>query len=302
MVKTCFVISAIAEDGSQTRKEADDKFDLVYLPILKEMDYKITRSDKINSSGSISREIIQHLVSDDLVIADISNENANVFYELAVRNAVKKPVVVFKRPEQSMPFDIYDKRAISISSADPRVWEQSKKALQDHVKMVENNPEHASKSILTEFTFNLENVSPKTNYGKIYSLLKDMQYDITQISKNQPYDVPRKQQSIKNMINNIDGKCVSIPPGSSFSGCEKNHACFLPPVQTIKRGQQILWINDDNVAHNVVSGTMDKESGKEFDSSLMMAGTTFVHRFDEAGVYPYFSIIHPWQTGKIIVE
>lgn len=114
MAKTCFVISAIAEDGSQTRKEADEKFDLVYFPIMKEMDYEITRSDKIRSSGSISQEIIQHLVNDDLVIADISSENANVFYELAFRNAVKKPVVVFKRPEQPMPFDIYDKRAIPL--------------------------------------------------------------------------------------------------------------------------------------------------------------------------------------------
>ena len=67
----------------------------------------------------------------------------------------------------------------------------------------------------------------------------------------------------------------------------------MPSVQTIKRGQQILWINDDNVAHNVVSGTIDKEAGGEFDSGLMMADTTFVHRFDEAGEYPYFSIIQP---------
>ena len=215
---------------------------------------------------------------------------------------LKKPVIIFRKPEQVMPFDIYDKRAISISTAEPKIWEESKQQLREQITIAEKYPEQASESILTEFTFNLENASPKTNYDKIYSLLKDMQYDITQISKNQPYDVPRKQQSIKNMINNIDGKCVSIPPGSSFSGCEKNHACFLPPVQTIKRGQQILWTNDDDVAHNVISGTIDKESDGEFDSGLIMAGDIFVHRFDEAGMYPYFSIIHPWQIGKIIVE
>lgn len=169
--------------------------------------------------------------------------------------------------------------------------------------MIEKNPEHASKSILTDFTFGLESASPKTGYDKIYSLLKDMQYDITQISKNQSYDVPHKQQSIQNMIKNIDGKCVSIPPGSSSPGCEKNHRCFLPPVQTIKRGQQILWINDDDVAHTVVSGTIDEDAaGGEFNSGLIMASDIFVHRFDEAGAYPYFSIVQPWQTGTIIVE
>ena len=237
------------------------------------------------------------------MIADISHENANVFYELAIRNAIKKPVIVFRKPEQSIPFDIYDKRSISISTTDLRIWEQSKEELRGHVKMAENRPEHASESILTEFTFDLENASPKTEYGKIYSLLKDMQHEITQISKKQSYESPHEQhQSTASITKNIDGKRVSIPPGSSSPGCEKNHECFLPPVQTIKRGQQILWTNDDSVAHNVTSGTLDKGMDGEFESGFIMAGATFVHTFDEAGEYPYYSMIHPWQVGKIIVE
>ena len=301
MTKTCFVISTIAEDGSQSRKEADDKFDLVYSPILKDLDYDITRSDKISSPSSISHEIVEHLINADLVIADISNENVNVFYELAVRNAIKKPVIVFRRPGQQMPFDIYDKRSISISSTDPRIWEQSKKELRGHVEMAEKQPKRASESILTEFTFDLENIGPKSEYGKIYSLLKDMQHDITQISKRQSYDAPR-EQSMADMVKNIDGKRVSIPLGSSSPGCEKNHECFLPPVQTIKRGQQILWTNDDKFAHNVTSGTIDKGMDGEFESGRIMAGATFIHTFDEAGEYPYYSVFHPWQTGKIIVK
>ena len=301
MEKTCFVISAIDEEGSKTRKEADDKFEFVYSSVLEDLGYKIIRSDKISSPGSISREIVQYLINADLVIADISNENPNVFYELAVRNAIKKPVIVFRSPEQSMPFDIYDKRSISISSTDPRVWEQSKKELRGHVEMAEKQPKRASESILTEFTFDLENAGPKSEYGKIHSLLKDMQHDITQISKRQSYDAPH-EQSMADMVKNIDGKRVSIPLGSSSPGCEKNHECFLPPVQTIKRGQQILWINDDKFAHNVTSGTIDKGMNGEFESGRIMAGAAFVHTFDEVGEYPYYSIFHPWQTGKIIVE
>ena len=302
MEKTCFVISAIGEEGSKIRKEADDKFEFVYSPVLEDLGYKITRSDKISSPSSISREIVQYLINADLVIADISNENPNVFYELAVRNAIKKPVIVFRSPEQSMPFDIYDKRSIFISSTDPRVWEQSKKELQGHVKMAEAQQEYASESILTEFMFDLKNAGPKTEYGRIYSLLKDMQREITQIAKKQSYKTPREQQSAAGMVKDIDGKRVSIPPGSSSPGCEKNHECFLPPVQTIKRGQQILWTNDDRLAHIVASGTLDEGLDGEFESDLIMAGATFVHTFDEAGEYPYFSTVHPWQTGKIIVE
>ena len=128
-----------------------------------------------------------------------------------------------------------------------------------------------------------------------------MQREITQISKKQSYKTPR-EQSAASMVKNIDGKRVSIPPGSSSPGCEKNHECFLPPVQTIKRGQQILWTNDDSLAHIVASGTLDEGLDGEFESDLIMAGATFVHTFDETGKYPYFSTVHPWQTGKIIVE
>ena len=302
MAKTCFVISAIGKDDSTIRRESDDRFNLVYSPILKALNYEITRSDKISSPGSISREIVRHLITADLVIADISNENANVFYELAVRNAVKKPVIVFRKPEQLMPFDIYDKRAISISNTDPRIWEQSKKELRGQVEMAEKQPNDASASILTEFTFDLKGAGPETAYDKIHSLLKDIQHDITQISKKQSYGVPYEQQSMAGMAKNIDGKRVSIPLGSSSPGCEKTHECFLPPVQTIKRGQQILWTNDDEFAHNVTSGTIDKGTDGKFESGRIMAGATFVHTFDDAGEYPYFSIFHPWQTGKIIVE
>jgi len=38
-----------------------------------------------------------------------------------------------------------------------------------------------------------------------------------------------------------------------------------------------------------------------FDSSLFMSGTTFEVTFTEKGEYPYFDMVHPWITGKIIV-
>ena len=100
MTKTCFIISSIGKEGSEIRAKADEKFDLIFEPVLNELGYGVTRADKIGSPGSISREIVENIISSDLVIADVSDENPNVFYELAIRNAVKKPVIVFKRSEE----------------------------------------------------------------------------------------------------------------------------------------------------------------------------------------------------------
>lgn len=47
--KTCFIISTIGEKDSLERKNADEKFDLVFEPILKEFDYDVTRADKVGT-------------------------------------------------------------------------------------------------------------------------------------------------------------------------------------------------------------------------------------------------------------
>ena len=305
MGKTCFIISAIGKEGSPIRKEADDKYELIYSPVLQELGYEVTRSDKISSPGSISREIIQNLIDADLIIADVTDENPNVFYELAIRNAIKKPVIVFRRPNQSMPFDIYDKRAISISTTDPRVWEQAKQQLQDHVKMAENNPEHASESILSEFTFDIKADKPRTDLDKIHSLLKDMQYEMRKLSRINETSWSKYIEEVEKKFQMAGAAHhVSIPLGSSVPGCEKNNECFIPYELKIKKDETVLWSNDDKAAHTVTSGVpSDAVSiGTMFDSSLFMPNETFAYKFEKKGEFQYFCIVHPWQAGKIIVE
>jgi len=144
MAKTCFIISSIGKEGSETRAVADEKFELIFEPALKEAGYKVTRADKVGTPGSISREIVSNVINSDLVIADVTDENPNVFYELAIRNAAKKPVIIFRGVNQPMPFDIYDKRAIDIDRIQPRIWENAKKALKTHIQEAEKKPELAS--------------------------------------------------------------------------------------------------------------------------------------------------------------
>ena len=95
---------------------------------------------------------------------------------------------------------------------------------------------------------------------------------------------------------------VSIPPGSSVPGCEETNECFSPYEVTIDVGDTVTWSNDDSAAHTVTSGTPVDGPDGNFDSSLLMAGSTFSVTFDESGEYPYFCMVHPWQIGWIIVE
>jgi hypothetical protein len=88
--KTCFVIAPIGEDGSETRKRSDQILDHIIKPAVTECGYTAVRADKIEKPGVITSQVIQHVVEDDLIVADLTERNPNVFYELAVRHATRR--------------------------------------------------------------------------------------------------------------------------------------------------------------------------------------------------------------------
>ena len=96
---------------------------------------------------------------------------------------------------------------------------------------------------------------------------------------------------------------ITNAPGSSVPGCEETaDGCFIPSPVTIDIGATVTWENNDTAAHTSTAGSaLDGPSGV-FDSSLIMAGSSFSHTFDSAGTYDYFCMVHPWMSGTVIVE
>jgi plastocyanin len=94
---------------------------------------------------------------------------------------------------------------------------------------------------------------------------------------------------------------ISIAAGASTPGCEQTNECFNPSSISIPVGSTITWTNDDSAAHTVTSGK-DATPDGVFDSGLFMAGKTFSHKFESAGQYPYYCLVHPWMTGTVTVE
>lgn len=62
--------------------------------------------------------MISALVESELVVADLTGHNPNVFYELAIRHAVAKPYVQMIDSEQTLPFDISTLRTIHFDYRD----------------------------------------------------------------------------------------------------------------------------------------------------------------------------------------
>ena len=93
---------------------------------------------------------------------------------------------------------------------------------------------------------------------------------------------------------------IKDAPGSSVPGCGND--CFIPYMLTIGVGDEVTWTNSDNAAHTTTSGTPQDGPDGFFDSSLRLPNTDFTVRFDEAGEYPYYCVVHPWMTGLVVVK
>lgn len=129
----CFVIAPIGDEGSDTRRKSDRVLKFIVGKALQDK-YEVQRADDIRQPGMITVQIIEQLLKAPLVVADLSEGNANVYYELAIRHAVKKPVIHLITKGQAPPFDVSQMRYVSFDITDPESIERAQQQLKDQVE------------------------------------------------------------------------------------------------------------------------------------------------------------------------
>jgi hypothetical protein len=147
MSKRCFVIGPIGPEGSEIRRRADQMLRYVITPAASHFGYVVTRADQISEPGVITSQIIQRILEDPLVIADLSGQNPNVFYELALRHAIRRPVVQIISADERLPFDVAATRTIFVDHRDLDSVEQAREAIIRQVQAVQENPEEVDSPI-----------------------------------------------------------------------------------------------------------------------------------------------------------
>ena len=78
--------------------------------------------------------------------------------------------------------------------------------------------------------------------------------------------------------------------------------CFIPKEATVDVGGKVIFSNTDTAAHTFTAGAATGGPAGEFDSGLVMAGSSYEWTPTAAGEVPYFCMVHPWMTGLIVVQ
>ena len=146
--KTCFVVTPIGNDDSDIRRHIDGIIDQSIVPALGEK-YIIDVAHRKYEIGSISDRVIESVYKSDLVIANLTNLNPNVMFELAIRYSFGKPAIVIAEKGTNLPFDV----------------------IVENTVFYINDPAGANelKEKIIEFESNID--FTKNNYGPVFKII-----------------------------------------------------------------------------------------------------------------------------------
>ena len=113
--KDCFVIMPIAEcEGYESNHFAHVYNDIIK-PAVAKTDYTATRADEVKETNLIHLDILKKLIDAPIAICDLSTRNPNVLFELGIRQAFVKPVVLLQEKGTPKIFDIAPLRYLEYS-------------------------------------------------------------------------------------------------------------------------------------------------------------------------------------------
>jgi len=97
--KTCFVIMSFDPVYDEVYKSAIE-------PALRSKKYKCIRADSEAGPGNIPSEIVKNIILADIIVADLSEPNPNVYYELGISHCVGNKTIGIAREGVTLPFDV----------------------------------------------------------------------------------------------------------------------------------------------------------------------------------------------------
>jgi len=133
----CFVMMPFAEPiGGYYKK--------IYEPAIEKAGLKPVRADnEIFGTGKIMDQVWSGINSAKVLVAELTTRNPNVFYELGIAHALRKPVVLVSSNDKDVPFDLHHIRVIYYDVTDPFWGAKLLDKVAENIVSALKNPEEA---------------------------------------------------------------------------------------------------------------------------------------------------------------
>lgn len=135
-------------------KKFDSVYDYGILRACKDSGMYCERVDKQLYDERILDRIYNQIIKADYIIADLSGENANVFYETGYAHALNKKVILVNSSSKKIPFDLKPHPQIIYNNDKTELYGQIRKKL-DWYK---SNPERIRPPNLEQLSFFIDGV------------------------------------------------------------------------------------------------------------------------------------------------
>lgn len=217
--KMCFIIMPIAHHPDYPDGHFDRVYEYIIKPACRLAGMEPYRADDNEASDMIMLDILNRLVECDMALCDISSKNANVFFELGLRQAFNKKTILITDGLQSAPFDISSLRHIqyspslrvdTVSTEVPRIASM--------LSSTESLPDEKVNSIVQLLKIKPAKVEEKELApidSAVYNMFLHLQNQIKEIaSSSRGISLTNSKYSISSPRRKIP---LDVPEGTSFS-------------------------------------------------------------------------------------
>lgn len=97
----------------------DDYYEKIYAPAIEDTGRTARRGDSIFRAGNVVSQVVEEIALAEVILAELSEPNANVYYELGIAHALSKPCVLVTSKTDEIPFDLRSQRHIGYAVTSP---------------------------------------------------------------------------------------------------------------------------------------------------------------------------------------
>ena len=182
-MKLCFVLTPFKEP-----------FNTYYLkiiePAIKSAGLLAIRGDSLFRPSPIMDDIWKFIQRARVILAELTEKNPNVFYELGLSHSLGKPVILISETIDDVPFDLRSLRVLQYNKDDPDWGDKLRNAIIQSLKETLENP---SETVPPMFRKIIESQAPEetealVRIAKLEAQIEAMHFELQQISEG-PYEI-----------------------------------------------------------------------------------------------------------------